>query len=288
MFSFKQGGSMRYVVSTMTQNEVQTACDWAELEGWGPGLNDAQCFYSADNAGFFKGEFDGQIVAVGSMVCYDSHFAFSGLYIVKPEFRGRGFGLELTKARLNYAKDRCIGLDGVIENVHLYERLGYQSCFQNHRFKGPVSHTEKLDEHIKEATVSHLEPLILFDRHYFPARREDFLKAWINNRHAKALLMEKDGKILGFGVVRECKGPAKIGPLFAKNKDVANALLDALLNHTEAREYYLDVPGNNPAALELAKDRTLESVFSTMRMYRNGAPAIEHDGVFGITSFELG
>lgn len=279
---------MGYVVSRMNEKEVQIACDLAEIEGWGPGIQDAHCFYQADNSGFFKGELDGQIIAVGSMVCYDPNFAFSGLYIVKPPFRGRGFGLALTKARLEYAKERLIGLDGVIENVHLYQRLGYQPAFQNHRFKGVVKKTEAIDKFISEVTEKHFASLLAFDRQYFPARRDNFLRAWLNNESAKALLYQKNDEILGLGVIRACNGPSKIGPLFAKNRAIAESLLDALLNHTRAKEYYIDVPGNNKEALTLAKNRHLESVFSTMRMYRNGTPTIDDAGVFGLTSFELG
>ncbi len=92
----------KLIIRTMRLDEVAIAVDWANQEGWNPGINDAELFYQADPSGFFAGEVDGELVAVGSAVVYDDNFAFCGLYIVAPEHRGMGYGLELTKHRLNY------------------------------------------------------------------------------------------------------------------------------------------------------------------------------------------
>ena len=115
-----------YKVQNMQADDIEIACQWAKKEGWGPGIDDPMTFYQADPNGFFKGVVEDKIVSVGSMVCYDSNFAFSGLYIVHPNFRGQGFGLALTHKRLEYAGSRLIGLDGVVENVSMYQKIGYK------------------------------------------------------------------------------------------------------------------------------------------------------------------
>ena len=83
----------KYTIRKMRESEAQIALDWAAKEGWNPGLNDAQIFYNTDPEGFFIGEYEGEIVAVGSALCYDDNYAFCGLYIVAPEHRGKGFSL---------------------------------------------------------------------------------------------------------------------------------------------------------------------------------------------------
>jgi hypothetical protein len=45
----------KYEVRTMTRAEVDLAVDWAALEGWNPGLHDADCYYKTDPNGFFIG-----------------------------------------------------------------------------------------------------------------------------------------------------------------------------------------------------------------------------------------
>ena len=89
------------VVRRMAESELNLALEWAAAEGWNPGLHDAECFYAADPEGFFLGEFaDGEPIGCVSAVAYDKHYGFLGFYIVKPQYRGRGFGLQLWDAAM--------------------------------------------------------------------------------------------------------------------------------------------------------------------------------------------
>jgi len=38
----------------MSREDVELAIEWAAMEGWNPGLDDAQCFYNADPNGLFQ------------------------------------------------------------------------------------------------------------------------------------------------------------------------------------------------------------------------------------------
>jgi RimJ/RimL family protein N-acetyltransferase len=119
-------------IRQMQLPDLQLALNWAALEGWNPGINDAESFYAADSSGFFVGELDGEPIGCISIVCYDATFAFIGLYIVKPEHRGQGYGTQIwqnawqqmtQKLDLN----RCsVGLDGVVEREETYRRLGFR------------------------------------------------------------------------------------------------------------------------------------------------------------------
>ena len=102
------------IVRKMAEADLALALEWAAAEGWNPGLYDAHCFYAADPQGFFVGERDGVPIGCVSAVRYGSGFGFLGLYIVKAEHRGQGFGLELWRAALDHLGDRVIGLDGVV------------------------------------------------------------------------------------------------------------------------------------------------------------------------------
>jgi hypothetical protein len=51
---------------------------------------------------------------------------------------------------------------------------------------------------------------------------------------------------------------------------------------------FLDTPGINQAAIDLALSLKLQPMFETARMYRGPAPDLDTQKVFGITSFELG
>jgi len=91
-----------YTIKTATRSELPLVIQWATAEGWNPGIADAECFYAADNKGFFIGLLNGEPIASISAVKYNENFGFIGLYIVRPAFRGRGYGLQLWQRGLNY------------------------------------------------------------------------------------------------------------------------------------------------------------------------------------------
>ena len=60
-------------------------------------------------------------------------FAFCGLYIVDEAFRGHGYGLAITDARLRYVGDRNARLEGVRSMVAKLERLGSRAAHRRVR-----------------------------------------------------------------------------------------------------------------------------------------------------------
>jgi hypothetical protein len=108
----------------MRPDEVGMIRAWADAEGRGPGLHTGACFFATDPAGFFIGELGGRPISSISCMAYDGSFDFVGLYIVRPEFRGRGYGLQTRGAGLARLGGRNVGLDGVVAQQANYERSG--------------------------------------------------------------------------------------------------------------------------------------------------------------------
>ena len=92
----------QYQIKQINQSQMPVIIEWANAEGWNTGFHDGECFYQADPNGFWIGKLGDEIICCGSAVCYDDAYAFCGLYIVAPQFRGMGYGIKLTQARLQY------------------------------------------------------------------------------------------------------------------------------------------------------------------------------------------
>src|SRR5262245_51008059 len=116
---------------------VETMLEWAATEGWNPGLDDARSFLAADPEGFLLGSLDGEPVGAISIVNYDEQCAFLGLYIVRPEWRGRGHGMSMWRAAIARAGSRTIGLDGVVDRQADYARSRFRPVRRNVRVSGP-------------------------------------------------------------------------------------------------------------------------------------------------------
>jgi hypothetical protein len=274
------------VVRNMTEADLALALEWAAAEGWNPGLHDAQCFYAADPEGFFVGERDGAPIGCVSAVRYGSGFGFLGLYIVKGEHRGQGFGLELWRAALNHLGDRVIGLDGVIAQQENYRKSAFRLAFRNIRQKGRGGGAAPPG--LTDLAAIPIDEILRYDETAFPARRAEFLKSWIGQPHAVALGVVDGGTLKGYGVLRACREGFKIGPLFADHEETAERLSSGLLARASGAPVFLDTPEANPAAVALAARYAMTPVFETARMVRNGSPEMRLDRWFGVTTFELG
>lgn len=273
-------------VRTMTRKDLDLAIDWAAEEGWNPGLHDAECFYAADPNGFFLGELDGQAVSCISAVRYDETFGFMGFYIVRPGFRGRGFGMKTWDVAVAYMGDRNIGGDGVVEQQANYMKSGYRTAYRNIRYEGTGGGPSKMG--LVDAVEAPFADLVEYDRAHFPARRPQFLRRWIHQPEGAALAAVQGGRIVGYGVVRACRKGFKIGPLFADDEQIAEDLFSGLSARAEGRPIFLDTPEPNRAAVAMAKRHGMVAVFETARMYLKGAPDLPLHQVFGVTTFELG
>lgn len=277
-----------YRIELMTAADLQTATDWAEQEGWEPGCHDSSLFYLADKKGFFKGVMDDEIIATGSAVNYDDTFAFFGLYIVNPNYRGQGYGLALTKHRHVYCGDRNKGLDGVLDQVDVYARLGFKPYHENARYLVTMAITETPNPAIVPLQTIPFEKIKTFDRAHFPAPRDVFLKAWVNQSDGLSVGYVVNDTLKGYGTIRRCKKAYKIGPLFSETEEYAKDLFISLSHFAKGERIFLDIPCNNVSALSLVKEFKMEKVFATMRMYSKEQPILKDNEIYGITSFELG
>lgn len=276
-------------IAAARPEEVALLVDWAAREGWNPGLGDAGPFRASDPEGFLVARLDGEPVSGVSVVTYGETYAFLGFYICAPEHRGRGLGWAVWQAGLAHAGGRTVGLDGVVAQQENYRRSGFALVHRNIRYGGRVNLPAVADPAIRAVAAGDLDALATWDAPRFGARRESFLAAWCDGRDGRlARLFVEDGRIRGFGAIRPCRDGHKIGPLFAEDAYVAEALFAALAGAVGETRLFLDPPEPNAAARALAARHGLEPVFETARMYRGPAPELPLAEIWGITSFELG
>jgi Acetyltransferase (GNAT) domain/Acetyltransferase (GNAT) family len=275
-----------FAVRKMAEADLALALEWAAAEGWNPGLHDAHCFYAADPQGFLVGERDGVPIGCVSAVRYGSGFGFLGLYIVKAEHRGQGFGLELWRAALDPLGDCVIGLDGVVAQQENYRKSGFRLAFRNIRQQGRGGGAARPG--LTDLAAIPIEEILRYDDTAFPAPRAEFLESWIGQPQAVALGVVDGRRLKGYGVLRASREGFKIGPLFADDEETAERLFSGLLARAPGAAAFLDTPEANPAAVALAARHAMAPVFETARMYKNGSPEMRFERCFGVTTFELG
>lgn len=276
-------------IRVMNPRDMKTAVEWARLEGWNPGLGDAACFHAADPEGFFLGEIGGDPVGCVSGVRYGDRYGFVGFYIVRPEYRGQGHGLQLWEAAMKHLEGRAMGLDGVLAQQDNYRKSGFELAYRNIRFEGSGLGDPALSGRFRRVEDVPFSSLNEYDQTLFGVERNAFLDRWLKQPGSAGLASFEEGRLSGYGVIRPCHTGFKIGPLFADNPGLAETLLDALLGQAPAGSpVYFDTPELNETAVAMAEARGMNRVFETARMYKGPAPSIPLERIFGVTSFELG
>jgi GNAT superfamily N-acetyltransferase len=281
--------SPRYVIRNLREEEMKQIVDMAAAEGWNPGLADGGPFFAADNAGFFVGLLDSVPISFISAVNYNREYGFVGLYIVRSEFRGQGYGYALWQHALEKLGTIPCGLDGVPAQIENYRKSGFTYAFRQMRLATTAIHSPFVPEKVYPITSANVEALYRYDAQVFGTERRAFMASWLSMPNAKAFYSEENGVFNGYAVIRRCGDGHKIGPLFADNATVAERLFLACHRVAGPEEMvYVDMPELNEGAQDMARRYQLQLVFETARMYKGGTPEFPLEKVYGVTSFELG
>ncbi len=275
-------------VRAMAPHEIAIAIEWAAAEGWNPGLSDAACFTTVDPGGLLLGEIEGAPVATLSVVNYDNRFSFLGVYIVRPDQRGRGYGWRIWQAGMAHAGGRVVGLDGVVAQQENYKKSGFALAYRNIRYGGRIDGTAAPSPGLlplKEIPFALIEA---DDASVFPAPRRDFLRSWIGAPGHAGRALVRDGRLAAWGVIRPCRKGYKIAPLVADDAACAEDILNALVADAGGGEVFVDVPEPNRAAISLAEAHGLSPTFETARMYTGPIRPVALGRIFGVTTLELG
>ncbi|MBW4708748.1 N-acetyltransferase [Roseobacter sp. YSTF-M11] len=274
-------------VRPMTVEDLRVVLDWAADEGWNPGLDDAAAFHAADPTGFLIKEVDNASVAAVSVVNHDTDFAFLGLYLCRPEFRGQGYGIEVWRAGIAHAGSRCIGLDGVPEQQANYAKSGFAKTGSTVRYNGHLDRVS--DPRVQLATTRELQHLVSCDARASGMTRTAFSTTWLSYRPTRQTVVLVEGSdIKGFATFRQCGLGCKIGPLYASSEVDALALLGAHPVAASSDPLFVDVPGHDTALAVLLKQHGFEPVFETARMFTGIPPASAPWAFQAIATMELG
>src|SRR3989338_1842134 len=260
---------MIYKIRKMKRSDLDVAIEWAAKEGWNPGLYDGDSFYGTDPDGFLMGFLDSEPVSSISAISYGDDYGFLGFYIVKREYRNKGFGIQIWNTALKQMGDKNIGLDGVVAQQESYKKSGFKLAYRNIRYQGKAS-VNTSDDSIKTLPASKIsfDQLVSYDSKMFSVSRSKFLRLWISQPQSLALGVLGENNLKGYGMVRKCHIGYRVGPLFAENERYAEALFTKLMSFAGINTpIFLDVPEPNTAGLKLTKRYKMKPVFETARMY---------------------
>lgn len=276
----------------LNRARLDTLIEWAKAEGWNPGPHDGDVFWETDPDGYYGYFLDDELIAGGSVVSYKNNFGFMGFFIVKPEHRGIGIGRRLWKQRRDLLLSRLnpgasIGMDGVVAMQPFYNKGGFEIAFRDERYERNGEEF-KVDPHVATISADDFSGIHHYDRACLGYSRDNFLKPWLNMPQSKSFKYDQNGSIKGFAVLRKADTGFKIGPLFADDPHIAEALYKACLSAFTEEPIYIDIPVIHKSAVDMVEKYQAKYVFECARMYYGTPPKQDIHKIYGITTFELG
>ncbi|XP_006821012.1 holothin acyltransferase-like [Saccoglossus kowalevskii] len=282
-------------VAPMPLAEVMSILPQAAREGSSPTPYESQTVSMCNDGGLFVAVGNtGQVIGTVSAMKYSESLGHIGYYYIDPDYRGKEVEEQLWQKAVGYLGNQCnIGIDIKPSQLEELKKKGFTESWRNCRYKGLGSSllAEFINtEHIRPLTRLSLNDMVEYDCKVSTVERRLLIQRWSNTpKPGGAYAAIKEGRILGYGVIRPCIEGFLIGPLYADNTALTQALLLTLFALVPNADIYIDSPIDNPSFIHLlTKDMQMEPVFETVRMYSKGNPGIPLQKMFALSGIELG
>jgi predicted N-acetyltransferase YhbS len=218
----------------------------------------------------FVAEEDGAVV--GTALCWDQgpHHGSLGLIIVSPAHQGKGIGRRLMRLVLERLGDRCTLLNATAAGQPLYESLGFRAIGTLHQHQGTLAVPAPAPGPCpRPAEAGDVAAIIALANRGTGMARDELLKQLIGV--AEGAVLERDGEVAGFSLIRPFGRGYVIGPVVAPDTDGAQALIETWSDAYAGAFVRVDVTGSSGLGEWLAQ-AGLAEVDTAVTMARNGVP----------------
>ena len=223
------GQAPAVTIREMKPEDFDFATGLTHAAGWASESMDAfAAFHAHDPHGCFVAEAGGERAGVCVATRYERN-GFLGELVVSRPMRLLGVGQLLFQKALDHllaGGAENVYLDGDLNAVSFYEKMGFRKVCRSLRFQGKVRGK-------KHARVRHLQPedldrLCALDSELFGDDRGFFLRRQAKNFPRLGLVAEQEGRLSGWIMARPGDGLLAVGPWAALVADVAAPLLEHL------------------------------------------------------------
>lgn len=251
----------------MTMADIPAGMRLKDIAGWNQTPGDWERFLSASPQGCFVAEVEGQVVGTATTIVYEGRFAWIGMVLVDPEFRGHGIGtrlLERTIEHLDGCQIPTMKLDATPEGKPIYEKLGFVSEYEIERWMLK----RRAGQGISAPNHPELEHILALDREVFGADRSDLLRTLAGEAPDFTLATTDQGEVASYAFGRRGSRADHLGPWMARNESSARGVLEEFLRRSTRETVFLDCLKSNPWAIPLLRAHGFEFSRPLTRMYR--------------------
>ena len=241
-------------IREMEANDIDFATALTHQAGWASeSLDVFRAFLAHDAAGCFIADAGEEKAGVCVATRYARH-GFIGELIVSKQLRVLGIGQLLFQKALDHllaAGMENIFLDGDLNAVSYYEKMGFRKLCRSLRFRGKFK--GKKHAHVRPLQAEEIDHLCAMDKDFFGDDRGFFLRWRAEKFPRLCLVSERQGRINGWIMARPGDGVLAIGPWAALDPADAAPLLEHLASEHGSEYFRLGVLEKNAEAVRLLR-----------------------------------
>lgn len=197
----------------------------------------------------FVAEDNGNVIGTALCWKFGTDRGTLGLVIVSPDEQGRGIGRKLMELVLEELGNRVTFLHATVAGKPLYEKLGFVTCGGLTQHQGTLGSIAAVappaGEQLRAVTPADTAKLIELASQANGFDRSATIPALLD--FAQGVVLERDGEVLGFSLLRPFGRGYAIGPVVAQHSpddQRARALISYWLAQHEGDFVRIDVPGD--------------------------------------------
>ncbi|MGD0090446.1 MAG: GNAT family N-acetyltransferase [Planctomycetota bacterium] len=239
----------------------QTGADWLNLLALEP-------------QGCFAAEVNGLVIGTATTTRFlpDSgpgSFAWVGMVLVDPGFRGQGTGSTLLRRALDYLRGcgvETIKLDATPPGRALYLKHGFQDECNLERWAGQACSLPAPACALAPLSGADLAAAAAYDALAFGANRHSILQAWFQSWPEAAVAAWEGQRLAGYALARRGANYCHAGPLVCDSPETGRALLARVLQTIAGQPVIIDLFSENAWVRELAAQAGLRRQRELVRM----------------------
>jgi ribosomal protein S18 acetylase RimI-like enzyme len=276
-------------IRTLTRDDLDLAMRLKESAAWNQTEADWRRFLEMEPTGCFVADWDGLLVGT-TVTCIFGQVAWIAMVLVDPEFRGRGIGKALMSHALGFLDDSgasTVRLDATPLGEPLYKRLGFVVEYGLARFEGTPQAGAAPHGKVDHIQSQDYPLLFQMDQLVTGADRKKFLSRLFVEQSEHIRVVRSAETIAGFLACRHGTRAWQVGPCLA-GRGIGSVLLADALSRFVGTLVYVDIPGQNDAAVHLAERSGLTVQRLLTRMRRGPLVAERTDHIWASSGPELG
>lgn len=254
-------------IRPMTPDDISAGMRLKDVAGWNQTKEDWQRFLHLNPGGCFVAEWIGQVAGTVTTIIYENCFAWVGMVLVDPRFRGKGIGTALLLKAIGYLdakRVRCVKLDATPQGKPIYDGIGFQVEREIERW----ILTRQTGTAFVHKGAEDIERVLATDREVFGADRSALLRLIAASAPEFVIIKRQGYTLVGYALGRRGSRADHLGPWVACDAGAAREVLEDFLLRSRREVVFVDVVKGNSWAPGLLLAQGFQFSRSLTRMYR--------------------